>query len=185
MKYPDLAKVLAPIEEKMPNGAVLYKISDAMRTLRKLRKVKVTSRFPSNDQGPPEVMTVQEFLFKAQKGGANAKTTMFDKKKPDGTTQKTSVYDHFKQAHNVALRWPELPLVDMGRKGHWPMEALKLERYNRYPFKLGPNEVCTQGLVEPAGAACLFRLLTRKSTDCGDDQVRGDASQEPLGRHQR
>lgn len=62
--------------------------------------------------------------------------------KETGTKQKFSVEKYFAKAHNVHLNYPELPLVEVGKKGAlYPMELCHMAYGQRYPYRLDPEQV--------------------------------------------
>lgn len=62
--------------------------------------------------------------------------------KQTGTKKTLSVEKYFSQAHNVHLNFPELPLVEVGKKGAlYPMEVCHMVYGQRYPYRLNPEQV--------------------------------------------
>ncbi|KAH0563129.1 hypothetical protein GP486_002298 [Trichoglossum hirsutum] len=71
-----------------------------------------------------------------------ALTFIFDVR--DKVTKKvyeTTVKDYFLRKYQISLRHPDLPLVRAGRSGYFPMELCTIAENQRYPFKLGPEQV--------------------------------------------
>lgn len=77
--------------------------------------------------------------------GANAKSVTFTlKDRATNTEKEISVYDYFKKKYGVNTQYWQLPLVVTARDGMFPMEACILEPYQRYVFKLNPDQVNEQ-----------------------------------------
>lgn len=63
--------------------------------------------------------------------------------KETGIKQMLSVEKYFATAHKVHLNYPELPLVEVGKKGAlYPMELCHMVYGQRYPYRLDPEQVC-------------------------------------------
>lgn len=63
--------------------------------------------------------------------------------KKTGIKQMVSVEKYFATTHKVHLNFPELPLVEVGKKGAlYPMELCQMVYGQRYPFRLDPAQVC-------------------------------------------
>lgn len=74
-----------------------------------------------------------------------ARTHRFDVfDRASNTTQKdVTVEDYFKDKYNLALQWPELPLLEMRKKGvYYPMECCVMDKGQKYPYKLDEQQVC-------------------------------------------
>lgn len=74
----------------------------------------------------------------------NAREPMIDIiDKQTGTKQMLSVEKYFATAHKVHINFPELPLVEVGKKGAlYPMELCHMVYGQRYPYRLDPEQVC-------------------------------------------
>ena len=91
-----------------------------------------------------KVHTIKSFTFneKYGKDGCNAKTLKFDlKNHATGKVEAISVYDYFKRKHGVSLTYYDCPLIETERDGYFPMEACTLVPYQKYQFKLSPDQV--------------------------------------------
>lgn len=77
-----------------------------------------------------------------------------------------TVEQYFQRRYNVFLEFPDLPLVEVGKKGTmYPMEVCHMRKGQKYPYKLDEAQV----------SIYLRRSLTRLTnrTDFCNDQVRG------------
>jgi eukaryotic translation initiation factor 2C len=55
-----------------------------------------------------------------------------------------SVEEYFKRKYNLALQWPEFPVLETTKKGVvYPMECSIMLGGQRYPYKLTETQVCT------------------------------------------
>ena len=138
-----MAQALKPVKGK--NGG--YTQSEAFKTLRRLQKIRfeVCHRGKSQDS---KDYVVKRFVFDQSYGdeGGNARQVTFDKRMPDGTTQKISVHDYFLQQYNARLQYPLLPLIETSKGGMFPMEVCEVKRFNTYPFKLDSAQ--TQQMIK-------------------------------------
>lgn len=65
----------------------------------------------------------------------------------DGSVQ--TVAEYFKKAHNILLRYPAWPVVQMTKKNSiLPLELLKIKENTRYTFKL--NDIQTAAMIKRA-----------------------------------
>ncbi|TLD33673.1 hypothetical protein PspLS_00928, partial [Pyricularia sp. CBS 133598] len=131
-----LANLLQPV---MPPGKTKMQVqpSPAFTALRKLAKIKFTVKHRGKT-ADHKIYTLKRFSFDPSYGeeGSNAKTVKFSKR--DGTT--ISVYDHFQKQYNVRLNHWKLPLIETTRDGFFPMEVCTVELYQRYNYKLDPDQ---------------------------------------------
>lgn len=83
------------------------------------------------------------------------------------TRPNVTVEQYFKDKYNLALQWPELPLLETGRKNvFYPMECCVMEKGQKYPYKLDEAQVCVYvrfPLTE--------ETLAKMYKDCQYDQV--------------
>ncbi|OTB02018.1 hypothetical protein M426DRAFT_25033 [Hypoxylon sp. CI-4A] len=114
--------------------------SDAFLLLRRMAKLKFTVVNRTGER--PKIYTVKRIVFEPSHGtkGSTAMTVTFDKKMPDETTRKISVYDHYYERYNFKLRWPKLPILETTRGQLFPMEMCKSISHQRYPYKLNPAQ---------------------------------------------
>lgn len=133
-RLPDL---LEPSLEKDGKGGDVLMPSEAFRALRKLHKIRffVSHRGKMADQ---KSYCVKQFVFDPSCGpkGANAKTFQFTKKSGEVTT----VFDHFMKQYGIRLQHWRLPLIETTRAGVFPLEVCTPELFQRYPFKLDPDQ---------------------------------------------
>lgn len=119
--------------------------SEGFKLLRRLRKLIVRANY----RGCPVAgkdFTVKGFV------NANAREYTIDMKDAATGEKKTiSILNYFKSRYNVILNYPELPLVEMTKKGVvYPMEILTLtpNQIQRYPYKL--DELQTASMIKYA-----------------------------------
>lgn len=86
--------------------------------------------------------------------------------KTTGQVEKdVTVEQYFQRRYNVFLEFPDLPLIEVGKKGTmYPMEVCHMGKGQKYPYKLDEAQV----------RICLGRSLTglTNRTDFCNDQVR-------------
>lgn len=73
-----------------------------------------------------------------------ARTYVFDVyDRASNTTEKdVTVEDYFRTKYAVHLQWPELPLLETGRKNvYYPMECCLMDKGQKYPYKLDEQQV--------------------------------------------
>ena len=52
-----------------------------------------------------------------------------------------TVQQYFQRKYNIRVQYPQLPLVEMTKKGtHFPMEFIYIKEHQRYPFKLDEKQ---------------------------------------------
>lgn len=91
-----------------------------------------------------KIFTIQGVAFDPTLGpaGCNAKTKVFEiTDKKTGAKRTLSVFEHFKQKYGFICNYPLLPLIETTKDGFIPMEACELLGYQKYQFKLDPNQV--------------------------------------------
>ena len=140
--YSRFSQDLKPRVVKDEAGRAIYVKSEAFLLLRKLHKLKFVVRHRSkmNEQ---KIYTVKEIMFAQEYGaeGAISTNVTFNKKTPDGKQKETSVYDHYKEQYNFRLQHAKLPIIETTRGAYFPMELCNVADYQRYPFKLDPDQV--------------------------------------------
>jgi eukaryotic translation initiation factor 2C len=134
-----MRKALLPV--KIGNGN--WGMSEAFKALRRLQNIRFEVKHRGSTQGPKEYK-VKRFLFDTKYGelGANAKSVTFEKTMPDGSKKTYSVIDYYFQQYKTRIQHWYLPLIETTRAGFFPMEVCEVNRFNPYPFKLDPNQVC-------------------------------------------
>ena len=102
--------------------------------LKKMRKLHVVAKHRG---GQEDYFVIDRFVYQS------ARDAKFEK---DG--KMVSIYDHFAKTYNVRLQFPELPLVKAtkGKNTLLPMEILKIEQNQRYPYKL--DERATANMIK-------------------------------------
>lgn len=108
--------------------------------LKRLRKLHVFCKHRKNTDGTPgkDEYVIDRFLNK------DATTHMLDMKdKP-----KVSVAQYFQQTHNLKLRNPKWPVIQMTKKAVIPLELLFLDENQRYVYKLDDRQ--TSSMIKVA-----------------------------------
>ncbi|KAK0625289.1 Piwi domain-containing protein [Bombardia bombarda] len=115
--------------------------SEPFKALRKLQKIRFEVNHRGKTQDRKEYI-VKRFAFDEKYGdkGANATVVEFEQRMPDGTTQVTTVQKYYFTKYKARLQEPYLPLIETNRDGMFPFEVCEVHRFNRYPFKLDPNQ---------------------------------------------
>jgi len=139
--YRELAEMLKPIVTKDEQGRVRYEMSEAFKVITKLYRLKFHVKHRGKEDTDKEY-TLKRFAHSPRYGpdGGNAKQFTFEKKEVGGFFRTVTIYDYFFERYHVELQLWKLPIVESSRGGAYPMEACYVPRYNRYPFKLSPNE---------------------------------------------
>ncbi|KAB8071607.1 Piwi domain-containing protein [Aspergillus leporis] len=79
------------------------------------------------------------------------------KDKATGKEEKMTVEQYFKKKYNILLTHPDLPMVEMTKKGVvYPMEFLTIHGLHKYPWKL--NEYQTSHMIKYAASRPADRL---------------------------
>lgn len=139
-----MRKALLPVKIAGKGGVETWGMSEAFKALRRLQNI----RFEVKHRGDVKISKehkVKGIAFGVQYGelGANAKAVTFDKKMPDGSTKKYSIADYYLQQYKTRIQHWYLPLIESTNAGLFPMEVCEVHRFNPYPFKLDPNQVCS------------------------------------------
>ncbi|KAK6007346.1 hypothetical protein QM012_006354 [Aureobasidium pullulans] len=109
----DIQRLLAPNNPKFSD-------------LRRLKKLRVVA---AHRQGAEDKYVIDSVL---------RQDSSYQLRLRDGSTQ--SVAQYFQNTHNIRLRYPGWPVVQMTKKAVLPLELLKLEDNQRYTFKLDENQ---------------------------------------------
>lgn len=137
-----LADILRPIQRTDNKGKVRFIQSDDFKKLRRLLRLKfhITHRGKENN---PRVYSVKRIIFDEKYGakGADAfSVTFMRKNKQTGVEDgPIRIFDHWVQKYG-RLGYPDLPLVETARDGVFPMEVCKLIDFQRYSYKLDPEQ---------------------------------------------
>ncbi|ORY58755.1 Piwi domain-containing protein [Pseudomassariella vexata] len=138
-----MADALRPVQNMNPNSKQLvWSQSDAFKKLRRLCKLRFTVHHRGK-MGNDKVYVIKNFVFDPKYGqrGADSLNVTFQKKNKDGTLEKpVTIFDHFKNTYNGRLQYPDLPLIETTRDGIFPMEVCKLIEWQRYSYKLDPEQ---------------------------------------------
>ncbi|KAI8626209.1 Piwi domain-containing protein [Xylariaceae sp. FL1651] len=139
--YTQLASALYPVPTTDKQGRFSIVQSEAFGLLRRLHKLRFTveHRGKMNEK---KVYTIKYILFdeKYGKEGAHSRNVTFAKKMPDGTIKETSVWQHYFDTHQLRLQFPNLPIIETTRGALFPFELCNLERFQRYIYKLEPEQ---------------------------------------------
>ncbi|KAG9232999.1 Piwi domain-containing protein [Amylocarpus encephaloides] len=141
--YHTMVQRLAPV----PSGNK-FVYSESFKNLRIMAKLKFKVKWNAKNDPKRANKThkIKGFLFKSEMGkvGANAKTFTFPlKDRQTGKEQNISVYDYFKRKYGVDLKHWQLPLINTERDGVFPMEACRLEPYQKFQYKLSPDQTAS------------------------------------------
>ncbi|KAL4924314.1 putative eukaryotic translation initiation factor eIF-2C4 [Aspergillus undulatus] len=120
---------------------------------RRLKKLGVRPHY----QGCP--VLGKDFIIKGLLN-TNAKQYMIDyNNRASGTLQRMSIDAYFKMKYNLSLTYPELPIVEMTKKGVvYPMELLTIHGLHRYMWRL--NEFQTSNMIRYAASRPGDRLAS-------------------------
>lgn len=141
--YEGLRKALQPVKIVGNGGVATYGMSEAFKNLRRLQNLRFEVKHRGSTQGPKEYK-VRRIAFDPKYGeeGANARAVKFDKKMPDGSTKTYTVAQYYLEQYKAKIQHWYLPLIETTKAGFFPMEVCEVNRFNPYPFKLDPNQVC-------------------------------------------
>ncbi|OGM41385.1 eukaryotic translation initiation factor 2c [Aspergillus bombycis] len=118
---------------------------------RRLKKLVVQAHY----RGCP--CTNVNFTVKGLINASASKYIIEIKDKATGIIEKITVEQYFKKKYNLLLTYPDLPMVEMTKKGIvYPMEYLTIHGLHKYPWKL--NEYQTSQMIKYAAARPADRL---------------------------
>ncbi|KAK8101784.1 hypothetical protein PG999_012158 [Apiospora kogelbergensis] len=140
--YPKMAELLRPVKSQDKNGNVVWKQSEPFQKLRKLAKLKITVNHRGKDQSD-KIYTIKRVIFEQCMGnwGADAQHFTFQKKTKDGKLEPPiTIHNYFMQKYKSRIQYPDLPLIETMRDGVYPMEACRLQPFQRYTYKLDPEQ---------------------------------------------
>lgn len=125
-----------PVEDRHQPGRQVPGPSEMFKALRRLHKLTFTvkHRGKANDR---KVYKIKCFKWDPKYGreGANARNVTFTR---DG--RETSVEQYFKDQYGIRLEHWQMPLIETTRGGDFPMECVIMDRFQRYNFKLDPDQ---------------------------------------------
>lgn len=111
----------------------------------------------------PFFVAIKNKTFKIMRvSSLTARTHTFDVvDRRAGTTEKdVTVENYFKSKYNIALQWPELPLLETGKKEvFYPMECCVMDKGQKYPFKLDEAQVCSDVFSTEEAFAKMYNRL--------------------------
>ncbi|KAI0165272.1 Piwi-domain-containing protein [Hypoxylon sp. FL1284] len=128
-------------KERVVNGQTMYIPTETFLFLRRMTKLKFVVNHRGK-LGEPKIYTVKKVMFdpKYKTGGATAFQVTFPKKMPDGKIVETTILDHYRQAWNIRLQFPHLPIIETTRGGLYPMELCNTIPDQRYTLKLNAQQ---------------------------------------------
>lgn len=142
--YDQMRSILAPVKIARKDGSPTWAMSEAFKALRRLQNIRFEVKHRGSAPGNKEYK-VRRFVFDPDlygEQGGHAKAVTFDRRMEDGSTQKTSIADYYLQKYKVKITHWYLPVIETTRAGYFPMEVCEVHRFNPYPFKLDPAQVC-------------------------------------------
>ncbi|KAI9738223.1 MAG: hypothetical protein M1834_008721 [Cirrosporium novae-zelandiae] len=112
-------------------------------SLRRMKKISVSCKY----RGQAESARDSVFVIKSF-SKLTARQCRFDWHNPVTNIKKSvTIYEYFREKYNLQLQYPDLPLVEMTKKGvMFPMEFLTVLPNQRYPYKL--NEKQTSEMIK-------------------------------------
>jgi eukaryotic translation initiation factor 2C len=135
---------LAPIKiDAKPGCPPTWGMSEAFKALRRLQNIRFEVKHRGNVGGQKEYK-VKRIAFDPKYGeqGANARAVTFEKDMPDGSKKTYSILQYYLEQYKAKIQHWYLPLIETTRAGFFPMEVCEVHRFNPYPFKLDPSQVC-------------------------------------------
>lgn len=138
-----MRKALLPIKIDVKGAAPTWGMSEAFKALRRLQNIRFQVNHRGNTQGPKEYK-VKRIAFDPKYGeqGATARAVTFNKTMPDGSEKTYSVAQYYLEQYKAKIQHWYLPLIETPKAGFFPMEVCEVHRFNPYPFKLDPGQVC-------------------------------------------
>ncbi|KAK6855717.1 Protein argonaute [Apiospora arundinis] len=140
--WPKMAEILRPVKSNDKNGNVIWQQSEPFQKLRRLAKLKITVNHRGKDQSD-KVYTIKRIVFEQSMAnwGADAQHYTFQRKRKDGKLDPPiTIHNYFMQKYKARLQFPDLPLIETMRDGIYPMEACRLQPFQRYTYKLDPEQ---------------------------------------------
>ncbi|KAI1757612.1 Piwi domain-containing protein [Xylaria castorea] len=163
LDWKDFAKIVEPVPKKDGQGRTVAVQSDAFALLKRLHKLKFAVKHRGKLQVEREYV-IKHIIFDESKGkeGSHSQNVTFDKKMPDGSMRKTTVWQHYQEAYNFRLQYPKLPIIETTRGAYFPMELCNVAAFQRYPFKL-----------DPAQTASMIKFAVTRPPQRKDDIMQG------------
>ncbi|KAH8673309.1 Piwi domain-containing protein [Xylariales sp. PMI_506] len=142
MPFGRLADALRPQRTEDRAGNTRWVQSDAFKNLRRIHRLKFTVTHRGKEANP-RIYTVKRVMFDERYGprGADSLTVTFSPRKPDGTFDAPiTIFDYYLKKYGARIGLPDLPLVETEKDGYFPLEACKLIGFQRYAYKLDPDQ---------------------------------------------
>ncbi|KAK8017428.1 hypothetical protein PG993_013754, partial [Apiospora rasikravindrae] len=140
--WPKMAEILRPVQARDRNGNIVWQQSEPFQKLRRLAKLKISVNHRGKDQSD-KVYTIKRIVFEQNMAnwGADAQHFTFQRKNKDGKLDPPiTIHNYFMQKYKARLQYPDLPLIETMRDGVYPMEACRLQPFQRYTYKLDPEQ---------------------------------------------
>ncbi|KAL2268366.1 hypothetical protein VTJ83DRAFT_3212 [Remersonia thermophila] len=137
-----MAGFLKPVNVRQKDGTVRLGPSEAFKLLKKLQGIRFVVKHRGSAGQPRKEYKIRRFHFDPSFGteGAHAKNVTFEKKMEDGSTKKYTIADYYLRTYKTRVMHPLLPLVETINAGLFPMELCEVVRFNRYAYKLDPEQ---------------------------------------------
>lgn len=141
-----MKRILQPVKIKNQDNSITWGMSEAFKALRRLQNIRFVVKHRGDSVAPKEYK-VKRFVFEQKYGeqGGCAKAVSFERKMPDGEPKRITVFDYYMQQYQARLQHWALPLIETLRGEYFPMEVCEVRRFNSYPYKLDPQQVCPPG----------------------------------------
>ncbi|KAK4934510.1 Protein argonaute [Elasticomyces elasticus] len=148
----DPQQIVNEMRPRQDNGS--RRAPETHSTVRKaIKGIMVTAQYKGNPMADKEWKIASLSLNNAHEETMEWKDPQT--KKPTG--ERVSIAQYFKRKYNLALQFPELPLVEMTKKGvMYPMEFLQIISGTRYAAKL--DETQTANMIKFAVSPPAQRL---------------------------
>lgn len=132
-----MCEYMRPRIDHRGGGKLDYQMSDAFKLLRRFQKLRFTVRQDGKIRNPKEYVAARfEFGPAYGRDGANAANVTFDL---NGT--QTTLVDYFRSKYGIILAHPQFPVVVTPRDEKFPVELCIVKEWQRYPYKLDPEQV--------------------------------------------
>ncbi|KAI8951243.1 Piwi domain-containing protein [Xylaria longipes] len=144
MGWVEFAAKLQPIPVKDKQGRTVPGQSEAFSLLKRLHKLKFTVKHRGK-MNEKKTYTIKRVIFDERYGreGGHSQNIEFDRRMPDQTIRKISVWQHYQENYQIRLQYPKLPIVETTRGALYPMELCNVADFQRYPFKLDPTQTAS------------------------------------------
>lgn len=139
----DLAEMVRPVKGNQPGK---WEKSEVFKLLMRLKRLKFSVTHRGKEQNP-RPYTLAGFDFNdsyGAQGGVPKNVSLED----HDTGKPMKIYDFYKQKYNYTIQEEKWPLVLTERAGKFPIDACKVERMQKYPFKLDAD--ATSAMIKAA-----------------------------------